>query len=114
MKKVLLFLFHVSQLRLRQAIRLAHGPQQRVGDSIPEVEAQAILAYVPFCLGDCIDLYSLVSFLNEKTINQEQRKQIQLVNSVKLKVVEMEAEHPLQESQTSLKLYAAPKKDIAV
>jgi len=79
----------VSQLRLRQAIQLAHGPQQRAGDSLPEVEAQAILAYVPFCLGDCIDLYSLVSFLNEKTINQEQMKQIQLVNLVKLKVVVM-------------------------
>ena len=56
----------MSQLRLRQAIQLAHGPQQRAGDSLPEVEAQAILAYVPFCLGDCIDLYSLVSFLIEK------------------------------------------------
>ena len=98
-----------------KAIQLAHGPQQRPGDSI--LEAQAILAYVPFCLGDCIDLYSLVSFLNEKTINQEEMKQIQLVNSVKLKVVVMGADYPLQETKTSPppKLYnAAPKKDIAV
>ena len=44
-------------------------------------------------------------------------KQIQLVNSVKLKVVVMGADYPLQETKTSPppKLYnAAPKKDIAV
>ena len=60
-EKVLLFPFLVSKLRLREAIKLAHGPQQGAGDSIPEMEAQAILAYVPFCLGDCIDPHSLVS-----------------------------------------------------
>lgn len=54
-------LFLVSKLRLREDIKLAHGPQQGAGDFIPEMEAQAILAYVPFCLGDCIDPHSLVS-----------------------------------------------------